>query len=243
MSNLFENSSFNGDISKWDVSNVKNMWYMFFGSKFNGDISNWNVSNVEKMFDMFSHSKFNGDLSKWKINTNNTTRMFSHNPLRDKWGANAELLRGKTLHLTSQEMVDLLNKMDSYIRKNYSSEFQKITDSEIIKDDPDLGVINIGIEDNYFLDKFGGDVEEYDEDIDEEDRDVPNLAISIDLWAEGYELSDTRNPAIEIGVVNVDDGSYDNCGYVEIDMDRIKESKYLEKKVDEAMKCLLDELR
>lgn len=37
--------NFNGDISKWDVSNVKHMNGMFRQSKFNGDITDWNVSD------------------------------------------------------------------------------------------------------------------------------------------------------------------------------------------------------
>lgn len=37
---------FNGDISRWDVSNVKDMFRMFCGSKFKGDISKWNMSKV-----------------------------------------------------------------------------------------------------------------------------------------------------------------------------------------------------
>lgn len=60
-------TSFNGDISEWDVSNVVEMSSMFAGSKFNGDISKWNVSNVKSMFAMFNRSKFNGDISKWDV--------------------------------------------------------------------------------------------------------------------------------------------------------------------------------
>ena len=71
MSNLFMDYSnlnkFNGDISKWNVSNVKDMNYMFANSKFNGDISKWDVSNVKYMNGMFASSKFNGDLSKWDV--------------------------------------------------------------------------------------------------------------------------------------------------------------------------------
>lgn len=44
MSDLFYYSEFNGDISKWDVSNVENMNSMFEESSFNGDISKWDVS-------------------------------------------------------------------------------------------------------------------------------------------------------------------------------------------------------
>lgn len=45
--------SFNGDISSWNVSNVKDMSGMFSGSSFNGDISRWNVDKVEYFFLMF----------------------------------------------------------------------------------------------------------------------------------------------------------------------------------------------
>ena len=67
MSYLFEDSEFNGDISKWNMSNVTNMQYMFRFSEFNGDISNWDVSNVEDMQGMFSYSKFNSDISNWDV--------------------------------------------------------------------------------------------------------------------------------------------------------------------------------
>lgn len=65
MSGLFENTRFNGDISKWNVSFVKDMSWMFHNSLFNGDISNWDVSRVVDMRGMFAHSQFNGDLEKW----------------------------------------------------------------------------------------------------------------------------------------------------------------------------------
>ena len=56
MSRLFQNSSFNGDISNWDVSNVTDMHSMFWGcKKFNQDISSWDVSNVKNANFAFSH--------------------------------------------------------------------------------------------------------------------------------------------------------------------------------------------
>jgi surface protein len=68
MSHLFEmNTRFNGDISKWDVSKVTDMTWMFFGSKFNGDISGWDVSKVTNMFKMFASTSFNNDISKWDV--------------------------------------------------------------------------------------------------------------------------------------------------------------------------------
>ena len=53
MSWLFNDSEFNGDISKWNVSNVTNMESMFDSSNFNGDISKWDVSNVRYNAFMF----------------------------------------------------------------------------------------------------------------------------------------------------------------------------------------------
>ena len=50
---MFSYSVFNKDISNWDVSNVKDIYMMFFNSKFNEDISDWDVSNVLDMTDTF----------------------------------------------------------------------------------------------------------------------------------------------------------------------------------------------
>ena len=79
MSNLFDRTLFNGDISKWDVSNVTSMEQMFyFCEKFNQDISNWDVSNVTNMYSMFYNCKsFNQDISSWDVsNVENMDWMF-----------------------------------------------------------------------------------------------------------------------------------------------------------------------
>ena len=60
MSELFKGSKFNGDISKWNVSNVTNMAFMFSGCEQLEDISalaNWNVSNVWNMDCMFQEKQ------------------------------------------------------------------------------------------------------------------------------------------------------------------------------------------
>ena len=79
-------SLFNGDISKWDVSNVETMCGMFWDSKFNGNISKWDVSNVENMSTMFWNSNFDSDISNWKINDNcDTTNMFYKCQIKDRY--------------------------------------------------------------------------------------------------------------------------------------------------------------
>ena len=86
MSNLFDSSNYNKsldniDISKWNVSNVKYMQFMFDGyENFNCDLSNWDVSKVENMKGIFSWCiNFNCDLSKWNVsNVTNMDFMFDN---------------------------------------------------------------------------------------------------------------------------------------------------------------------
>ena len=84
MTNLFHwyipRSSFNQDISGWDVSNVTNMSGMFQNAySFNQDISGWDVGNVTTMENMFREaSSFNRDISAWNTSSvTNMTRAFT----------------------------------------------------------------------------------------------------------------------------------------------------------------------
>jgi surface protein len=78
-------SSFNGDISGWDVSGAANMGFMFQNaSSFNQDISGWDVSGVANMGAMFRNaSSFNQDLSGWCV------EQFSSEPSNFATGATA----------------------------------------------------------------------------------------------------------------------------------------------------------
>ena len=69
MSHLFKHSLYNGDISKWDVSNVTNMNYMFYDAfYFNQPIGKWDVSNVTDMSGMFYCAyDFNQPIGKWDV--------------------------------------------------------------------------------------------------------------------------------------------------------------------------------
>ena len=65
---MFAYSKFNGDISKWDVSNVEDMSNIFYYSQFtgeNGDLSNWDVSNVINMLSMFKGCSLKNNPPKW----------------------------------------------------------------------------------------------------------------------------------------------------------------------------------
>lgn len=85
MNSLFEDIDFDGDISNWDVSNVKDMDYMFYTSNFTGKnspgMNKWNVLNAETMDSMFEMSKFEQDISGWEIDPScSVEAMFAHCP-------------------------------------------------------------------------------------------------------------------------------------------------------------------
>ena len=86
MSNMFSGAiSFNQDISSWNVGNVNDMNQMFFGAtSFNQNISTWDVVNVRYMNQIFSNANaFNQDLYNW--NVMNTTECLSFNQNTPKW--------------------------------------------------------------------------------------------------------------------------------------------------------------
>jgi surface protein len=66
---------FNGDISKWDVSNVENMEEMFARCEsFNQTLNNWDISKVTDVSGMFYNCcKFNQLLNDWDVS--NVTTM------------------------------------------------------------------------------------------------------------------------------------------------------------------------
>ncbi|MGI9255983.1 MAG: BspA family leucine-rich repeat surface protein [Salinispira sp.] len=81
MSGMFNGKyTFNGDVSRWDVSSVTNMSNMFITvSAFNGDISGWDVSSVTTMQSMFQYATaFNVDISGWDVSSvTNMPAMFN----------------------------------------------------------------------------------------------------------------------------------------------------------------------
>ena len=83
ITNMFQmfdsESSFNGDVSSWDVSSVTNMQGMFIAAAaFNQDIGSWDVSSVTNMGGMFNAAvAFNQDIGDWDVSSvTNMDEMF-----------------------------------------------------------------------------------------------------------------------------------------------------------------------
>ncbi len=80
LKSMFSNSSFNGDIDDWDVSNVEDFSSMFVSvSNWNMSISSWDVSNAKNMSSMFFNtSQFNQPLNNWDVSgVTDMSSMFS----------------------------------------------------------------------------------------------------------------------------------------------------------------------
>jgi len=79
MISMLRSSSFNKDINHWDVSNVTNINFMFYGAgSFNQPLNNWDVSNVTDMIFVLRGTSFNQDLSNWDVSGLTETRDMFH---------------------------------------------------------------------------------------------------------------------------------------------------------------------
>ena len=59
-------SSFNQDISDWNISSAERLRWMFGHARFNPNIAHWDVSRVTDLYQMFdSNSFFQQDLCAW----------------------------------------------------------------------------------------------------------------------------------------------------------------------------------
>jgi surface protein len=78
-----------GDVSNWDVSNITDMYRMFWECSNPGDLSKWDVSNVIYMSFTFTKCSNIPDLSEWDVSkVTNMYRMFQYSsniPDLSKW--------------------------------------------------------------------------------------------------------------------------------------------------------------
>jgi surface protein len=78
MAAMFTETPFNQNISSWDVSAVTNMDSMFAGTNFNQNISSWDVSAASNMHGMFAETPFNQNISSWDVSAvTNMSEMFA----------------------------------------------------------------------------------------------------------------------------------------------------------------------
>lgn len=66
---MFCDSAFTGDVSKWDVSNLREAAYMFAYTPVDYDVSKWNVSNLVNGYRMLYYTKTSCDVSQWDISS------------------------------------------------------------------------------------------------------------------------------------------------------------------------------
>ena len=71
MYSMFSHTSFNGNVSGWDVSRVTNMSRLFhINQVFNQPLNDWNVSSVTDMSQMFTFaSSFDHPLDSWDVSS------------------------------------------------------------------------------------------------------------------------------------------------------------------------------
>ncbi len=81
MSSLFKDTTFNEDISNWQVSHVTNFNEIFSGATlFNQPLNNWNISNTNLLISLFNGATaFNQSLNNWDVsNVLNLTSCFQN---------------------------------------------------------------------------------------------------------------------------------------------------------------------
>ena len=123
---MFKNANvFNQDIGSWNVSNVTNMSYMFYGAtSFNQDIGSWNVSNVSLMSYMFQNtSNFNQDISGWNVahiseptnfNTNANSTWISNTDYQPNWGDQTIVTKDNFRDAVSDWIIDATSAESTY---------------------------------------------------------------------------------------------------------------------------------
>ena len=94
---------FNGDLSKWDVGNVTSMRSTFYGCDvFNANLSEWNVGRVVRMDDMLLGCYvFSSDISRWNVaQVSNMDQLFYN-----CWAFNADISKWNVGRVTTMNRM------------------------------------------------------------------------------------------------------------------------------------------
>jgi surface protein len=126
-------TSFNGNISNWNTSNVIDLSVAFLGaSSFNQNINNWNTSNVISLYNTFSlATSFNQNLTNWDThNVNNMQETFfganSFNGNISNWNTSNVVNMGYTFQAASS-FNQSINNWDTSEVTNFEGMFQGAT--------------------------------------------------------------------------------------------------------------------
>jgi surface protein len=212
MSNLFDGKSgFNQDISKWDVSNVTNMFAMFRNTNFNQDISEWDVSSVLNMADMFLLSSFNKSLNNWQVaNVTDMSGMFAatlfNKPL-DNWDV-GNVTNMSSMFLQNTDFNQPLNTWNVSNVTDMSSMFEGIAGEStgFNQDISDWDVANVtNMNEMFKWSNFNQDISDWCvEQIPNEPIDFTfNSAlesINMPLWGESCSLSILDNTLVNVKI-------------------------------------------
>lgn len=127
MSSMFLGASFIGDISKWNVSSVKDMGAMFYGCPFQGDISQWPIRNDADLRNMIEKNRLNGfekpSVFHWlaSIGEDGAEGVM----LKPLWQAHADAFKPLALSVTRTAMEAAVIMEGSWLNKDFFIEPQK----------------------------------------------------------------------------------------------------------------------
>jgi surface protein len=104
-------------IANWDVSNVVNMDWMFYGNEyFNTNLDNWNVNNCKDFTLMFEGCEFyNQPMNSWNINTSDEVKM--HGMFKNAKNFNKNLSNWNVSSVTT--MYEMFRYADDFNNGSY----------------------------------------------------------------------------------------------------------------------------